>query len=74
MDIVEEPISEYEQFPLKDETYGIIGACMNVYNELGNGFLVGCLSRCVRDWISVVEYTLSKRSALSSDLQRTKIE
>jgi GxxExxY protein len=39
MDIVEEPISEYEKFPLKDETYGIIGACMNVYNELGNGFL-----------------------------------
>ena len=39
MDIVEEPISEYEKFPLKEETYKIIGACMNVYNELGNGFL-----------------------------------
>lgn len=39
MDIVKEPISEYEKFPLKEETYKIIGACMNVYNELGNGFL-----------------------------------
>lgn len=39
MDIIEEPITEYEKFPLKDETYSIIGACMNVFNELGNGFL-----------------------------------
>ena len=37
--IVEEPIGEYEKFPLKEKTYKIIGACMNVYNELGNGFL-----------------------------------
>lgn len=37
--IVEEPIGEYEKFPLKDETYKIFGACMNVFNELGNGFL-----------------------------------
>lgn len=37
--IVEEPIGAYEKFPLKDETYKIIGACMNVFNELGNGFL-----------------------------------
>jgi GxxExxY protein len=39
MDIIEEPITDYEQFPLKNETYSIIGACMNVFNELGNGFL-----------------------------------
>lgn len=39
MDIVEEPMSEYETFPLKEETYQIIGASINVYNELGNGFL-----------------------------------
>lgn len=37
--IVEEPIGAYEKFPLKDETYKIIGAGMNVFNELGNGFL-----------------------------------
>ncbi|MFN5922179.1 MAG: GxxExxY protein [Bacteroidota bacterium] len=39
MQILEEPIGEYEKFPLKEETYKIIGACMNVFNELGNGFL-----------------------------------
>jgi hypothetical protein len=26
-------------FPLKDECYEIIGACMEVANELGTGFL-----------------------------------
>ncbi len=28
-----------EEFPLKDECYRVIGACMEVHNELGNGFL-----------------------------------
>jgi len=28
-----------ENFPLKDETYQIIGICMEVHNQLGAGFL-----------------------------------
>ena len=28
-----------EHFPLKEETYRILGACFDVYNELGCGFL-----------------------------------
>jgi GxxExxY protein len=28
-----------EQFPLKEETFQILGACFEVYNELGCGFL-----------------------------------
>lgn len=28
-----------EEYPYKDECYQIIGACMNVHNELGCGFL-----------------------------------
>ncbi|MCZ2458499.1 MAG: GxxExxY protein [Chitinophagales bacterium] len=28
-----------ENFPLKDETYQIIGICMEVHNQLGDGFL-----------------------------------
>jgi GxxExxY protein len=30
---------EEEEYLLKDECYQIIGACMNVHNELGCGFL-----------------------------------
>jgi GxxExxY protein len=32
-------VNHQEKFPYKEETYKIIGACMNVYNELGRGFL-----------------------------------
>lgn len=28
-----------EHFPLKEETYQVLGACFEVYNELGCGFL-----------------------------------
>lgn len=28
-----------DSYPLKEETYQIIGACMAVHNELGHGFL-----------------------------------
>lgn len=31
--------SDVDVYPLKDECYGIIGACMEVSNELGSGFL-----------------------------------
>ncbi len=28
-----------EEFPLQEETYRILGACFEVYNEMGCGFL-----------------------------------
>jgi GxxExxY protein len=42
MDIFLEPEEIYEsieKFPLKNETFKIIGACIEVHNQLGNGFL-----------------------------------
>lgn len=36
-----------EDFPLKDETYQILGACFEVYNEMGCGFLEAVYQECL---------------------------
>lgn len=36
-----------EQFLYKDETYKIIGACFEVYNEMGCGFLESVCQECL---------------------------
>jgi GxxExxY protein len=36
-----------DDFPLKDETYQILGACFEVYNEMGRGFLESVYQECL---------------------------
>lgn len=36
-----------DEFPLSDETYRILGACFEVYNELGCGFLEAVYQECL---------------------------
>ena len=36
-----------EDFPLKEETYQILGACFEVYNEMGRGFLEPVYQECL---------------------------
>ena len=36
-----------EHFPLKEQTYRILGACFEVYNELGCGFLEPVYQECL---------------------------
>ena len=36
-----------EDFPLKEETYRILGACFEVYNEMGRGFLEPVYQECL---------------------------
>ena len=36
-----------EEFPLKDETYRILGACFEIYNEMGRGFLEPVYQECL---------------------------
>ena len=36
-----------QDFPLKDETYQILGACFEVYNEMGCGFLESVYQECL---------------------------
>jgi len=36
-----------DDFPLHDETYEILGACFEVYNEMGCGFLESVYQECL---------------------------
>jgi len=36
-----------DDFPLKDETYQVLGACFEVYNEMGRGFLESVYQECL---------------------------
>jgi GxxExxY protein len=36
-----------ENFPLQEETYRILGACFEVYNEMGRGFLEPVYQECL---------------------------
>jgi len=40
-------IDQHEEFPFKDETYRIIGACFEVYKEKGCGFLESVFQECL---------------------------
>jgi len=36
-----------DEFPLKEETYHILGACFEVYNQMGCGFLESVYQECL---------------------------
>jgi len=36
-----------DDFPLKEETYQVLGACFEVYNEMGCGFLESVYQECL---------------------------
>jgi GxxExxY protein len=41
-----------DDFPLHDETYEILGACFEVYNEMGCGFLESVYQECLERELS----------------------
>lgn len=41
-----------DDFPLKDETYQVLGACFEVYNEMGCGFLESVYQECLEKELS----------------------
>ena len=44
-----------EQYPLQEETYRILGACFEVYNEMGCGFLEPVYQECLEIELGVQE-------------------
>ena len=41
-----------DDFPFKDETYQVLGACFEVYNEMGCGFLKSVYQECLEKEIT----------------------
>ena len=65
-----------EHFPLKEETYRILGACFDVYNELGCGFLEPVHQECLeieldKQEIPFESQKILKLSYKGSELKKT---
>lgn len=54
-----------EHFPLKDKTYRILGACFEVYNELGCGFLEPVYQECLELELSKQEIPFESQKILT---------
>jgi len=48
-----------DDFPLKNETHQILGACFEVYNSMGSGFLESVYQECL-------EMELATRNSITS--------
>ncbi len=53
-----------EHFPLKEQTYRILGACFEVYNELGCGFLEPVYQECLEIELNKQEISFESQKIL----------
>ena len=53
-----------DEIPLSDETYRILGACFEVYNELGCGFLEAVYQECLAIELGLAEIPFEKQKPL----------
>ncbi len=65
-----------DDFPLEDETYQVLGACFEVYNEMGRGFLESVYQECLEveltsHWIPFEAQQPIALVFKGQDLQRT---
>jgi len=57
-------------YPLVDETYGIIGACFEVYNEKGCGFLEPIYHECLEIELGLRGIPFESKAVLALDYKR----
>jgi GxxExxY protein len=57
-----------ENFPCKDETYRILGACFEVYKEKGCGFLEPVYQDCMEVEIGSSADTVLSQTADTADI------
>jgi GxxExxY protein len=63
-----------EDFPLKAETYRILGACFEVYNEMGRGFLEPVYQECLELELRLQEIPFESQVTLELEYKGHKLE
>jgi len=63
-----------EEFPLKEETYRILGACFEVYNEMGRGFLEPVYQECLELELQLQEIPFESQVTLELEYKSHKLK
>jgi GxxExxY protein len=63
-----------EDFPLKEETYRILGACFEVYNEMGRGFLEPVYQECLELELQLQEIPFESQVTLELEYKGHQLE
>ena len=63
-----------EHFPLKEETYRILGACFDVYNEMGCGFLEPVYQECLEIELEKQEIPFESQKILKLNYMEKELE
>ena len=63
-----------EELPLKEETYRILGACFEVYNEMGRGFLEPVYQECLELELRLQEIPFESQVTLELEYKGHKLE
>ncbi len=63
-----------EHFPLKEETYRILGACFEVYNEMGCGFLEPVYQECLEIELNKHEIPFESQRILKLNYMGKELE
>ena len=62
-----------EDFPLKEETYQILGACFEVYNEMGRGFLEPIYQECLEVELQLQKIPFESQVTLELEYKGQKL-
>jgi len=63
-----------EDFPLKEETYLILGACFEVYNEMGRGFLEPVYQECLEKELQMQEIPFESQPVLELEYKGQQLD
>jgi len=63
-----------EQYPFQDETYRILGACFEVYNEMGCGFLEPVYQECLETELKAQRIPFASQPVLDLDYKGSRLQ